>query len=368
MSMKEKKGTYKFIISGGGTGGHIFPALSIAKEIKKQLPGAEILFVGAKGKMEMEKVPSEGFPIEGLWISGLNRTDKLKNILFPFKLISSLWKSRKIINKFRPDAVIGTGGFASGPIMYMAQRKNIPTFIQEQNSYPGITNKLLAKEAKKIYVAYDDTGSYFDREKIRLTGNPVRRSLLQSPVPGTVAAAHFDLDPQKKTLLVIGGSLGAMPVNRAIEKNLDKIKEKGWQLIWQTGKNHYENFKKYENENIKVLPFIQNMPAAYALADIIISRAGAGTVSELAIVGKPVILVPSPYVAEDHQTKNAASLEAKNAAVLIKENELEQRLMKELETVLNRPEKYEELSDNLKKMARPFATKEIVEDIIKHLK
>jgi UDP-N-acetylglucosamine--N-acetylmuramyl-(pentapeptide) pyrophosphoryl-undecaprenol N-acetylglucosamine transferase len=362
--MKNNNKTYKFIISGGGTGGHIFPALSIADEIKKNFPESEILFVGAKNKMEMDRVPAAGYSIEGLWISGLNRTDKLKNIFFPFKLISSLWKARKIINRFKPDAVIGTGGFASGPIMYMAQMKGIPTFIQEQNSFPGITNKLLAKKSDKIYVAYNGLERFFDKDKIEITGNPVRSNLLKEKTNKEEAAHFFGLDPKKKTILVIGGSLGAMPVNRAIEKRIDEIKEQGWQLIWQTGKNHYQHFKKFEDKGIKVLPFIQDMSAAYSIADVILSRAGAGTVSELAIVGKPVILIPSPYVAEDHQTKNAQSLVNSEAAILIEEKELDNRLFEELLNLFSDTDKYKKLSDNLKKLAKPEATKEIVNDIM----
>ncbi len=366
--MKKQNKTYKFIISGGGTGGHIFPALSIAEEIKNRLPGAEILFVGAKGKMEMEKIPAAGYPIEALWISGLNRTKKWKNINFPFKLASSLWKARKIIADFKPDAVIGTGGFASGPIMYVAQKKGIPTFIQEQNSYPGITNKLLAKGARKIYAAYDEVNRFFDKNKVVVTGNPVRKNLENEYTDKKEAARKFGLDPEQKTILVIGGSLGAMPVNRIVEKHLKEIKDNNWQLIWQTGKNHYENFKKYKDENIKVMPFIQDMASAYAVADMIISRAGAGTLSELAIVGKPVVLIPSPYVAEDHQTKNAQALAQKKAAVLIKEKDLENNFLSSLKHILTEDKASQSLSSNLKKMAKPNATKEIVDDILKEIR
>ncbi len=366
--MKEHKQTYRFIISGGGTGGHIFPALAIANELKKRFPTAEILFVGAKGRMEMEKVPAAGYPIEALWISGLNRTHKIKNLSFPFKLISSLCKARKIINRFKPDAVIGTGGFASGPVLYMAQKKGIPTFIQEQNSYPGITNKLLAKKAKKIYTAYDNLDRFFDKNKIVLTGNPVRSLLNTNAINKEEALKKFGLEIGKKTLLIIGGSLGAMPVNRAIEKHLDEIQKKDWQMIWQTGKNHFEKFKKYDSPNIKVLPFINDMEKAYAAADLIISRAGAGSISELAIVGKPVILVPSPYVAEDHQTKNAQALVDIDAAVLIKEKDLDNELLKTIQKIFSDEAFYQKLSENLKKIAKSEAVEHIVDDIIKHLK
>ena len=366
--MKGNNKTYKFIISGGGTGGHIFPALAIANELKKRFPSTEILFVGAKGRMEMEKIPAAGYPIEALWISGLNRTHKMKNLSFPFKLISSLYKARKIINGFKPDAVIGTGGFASGPVLYMAQKKGIPTFIQEQNSYPGITNKLLAKKAKKIYTAYDNLDRFFDKNKIVLTGNPVRSLLNANTINKEEALKNFGLETGNKTLLVIGGSLGAMPVNRAIEKHLEEIQKKDWQLIWQTGKNHFDKFKNYENPKIKVLPFINNMEEAYAAADLIISRAGAGSISELAIVGKPVILVPSPYVAEDHQTKNAESLVKLQAAVLIKEKDLDERLINEIDKIFSDENREERLRENLKKTAKPEAVEHIVDDIIKSLK
>ncbi len=366
--MNSTKETYKFIISGGGTGGHIFPALSIADEIKRRDPDTEILFVGAKGKMEMERVPAAGYPIEGLWISGLNRHKKWKNINFPFKLLSSLWKARRIIKNFKPDAVIGTGGFASGPIMFMAQKKGIPTFIQEQNSFPGITNKLLAKGADKIFVAYDDLERFFDQKKIKLTGNPVRKNLESQELNKKQASSIFGLDPHKKTILVVGGSLGAMPVNKIIEKHLEDIKKEGWQLIWQTGKNHYSLFNKYESPEVKIMPFIQNMAAAYTMADLIISRAGAGTVSELAIVGKPAILIPSPYVAEDHQTKNARALEKKKAAILIPEKELENSFFEKIKTLLTDVIVYTELSNNLKALSKPQATSQIVNEILEIVK
>jgi len=366
--MGHKNETYKIIISGGGTGGHIFPALSIADEIKNRIPDSEILFVGAKGKMEMERVPAAGYPIEGLWISGLNRSKKIKNFNFPFKLILSLWKAWKIIYRFKPDAVIGTGGFASGPIMYMAQKKGIPTFIQEQNSYPGITNKILAKGADKIYVSYPKLERFFPKDKIRLTGNPVRKKLESQIMDKKEASKIFSLNPDKKTILIVGGSLGAMPVNNTIKNNLDEIKKEGWQLIWQTGKNHYKKFQSLEDKQIKILPFISNMPAAYSASDVIISRAGAGTVSELAIVGKPIILIPSPYVAEDHQTINAQSLNKNKAAILILEKQIDRKLMKELKDLLADKKKYNLMSKNLKALAKPNATKEIVDDILNIIK
>jgi len=366
--MRQEKKHIKAIISGGGTGGHIFPALAIANELKKRDPEAEILFVGAKGRMEMEKIPAAGYPVEGLWISGINRKKLWKNFSFPFKLLSSLWKAKRIINKFKPDMVIGTGGFASGPVLYMAQKKGIPTFIQEQNSYPGITNKLLAKNARKIYTAYDGLERFFDKSKIVKTGNPIRKDLLKQDTNEVKALDVFGLNPNKKTVLSLGGSLGARPVNQAIKNILNQINQKDYQLIWQTGKNDYENYKKFDTHTIRVIPFISDMKTAYATADLIVSRAGAGTISELALVGKPVFLVPSPYVAEDHQTKNAKALSDRQAAVLIKEKDLDKDLWKQIEKVLEQPEIAKSLSDNIKKMAQPEATEKIVDDILKNIK
>ena len=357
----------KYIISGGGTGGHIFPALAIANEIKKQFPEAEVLFVGSKNRMEMEKVPAAGYPIEGLWISGINRTKPLKNIMFPFKLISSLWKARSIIRKFKPDAVIGTGGFASGPILFMAQKKGIPTFIQEQNSYPGITNKLLSKKVNKIYTAYDNLTQFFAEEKIIKTGNPIRRELYDTQIDKATAAKHFGLEANKKTLLVVGGSLGARPINEAIEKILPELKKIGLQLLWQTGKNGFESYKKYDGKHIRSVAFIPEMKFAYALADVIISRAGAGTISELALVEKPAILIPSPYVAEDHQTKNAQALAEKNAAVLIPEKQVNEKLFAQIEKLFKEDDLYEKMSKEIKKLALPDATQNIVRNIMKTL-
>jgi len=366
--MSNEQKHIKVIISGGGTGGHIFPALSIADEIKKRFPQAEILFVGAKGRMEMEKVPAAGYPIEALWISGINRKKMLKNISFPFKLISSLWKANRIIKRFKPDFVVGTGGFASGPLLYMAQKKAIPVFIQEQNSYPGITNKLLSKKATKIYTAYEGLDRFFDRNKIMMTGNPVREDLQELNVDKETALRQFGLQPDRKTILSVGGSLGAAPVNRAIAEILDKIKANNYQIIWQTGKNHYDAYKQYDSEQVKVMPFISDMQAAYKAADLIISRAGAGTISELSLVGKPVILVPSPYVAEDHQTKNAQALAGKNAAVLIEEKNLSGELWKHVKKIFSDEKWAGSLSENIKKLAQPEATSAIVDDMINELK
>ncbi len=305
----------KFIISGGGTGGHIYPALAIAGEIKKRFPDAEILFVGASDRMEMQKVPQAGFPIEGLWISGLQRKLTIDNLMFPFKLISSLWKARKIIKKFRPDVVIGTGGYASAPTLKVAQWLGIPTVIQEQNSHAGVTNKWVCQKAKKICVAYDNMEKFFPKEKIVKTGNPVRSDLLNITVNRDETASFFGLNSNKKTLLVLGGSLGARRINQLVEKNLSLFEKLDVQVLWQCGKLYYEEYKKYDSTNVKVLQFIDRMDFAYNLADLIISRAGASSVSELCIVGKPVVFIPSPNVAEDHQTKNAQAIADKNGAV-----------------------------------------------------
>lgn len=354
----------RVIISGGGTGGHIFPAISIANEIKLRYPSAEILFVGAQDRMEMQKVPEAGYKIEGLWISGLQRRMTAKNLLFPVKLVKSLWKSRDIIRKFRPDVVIGTGGFASGPLLQMANRDNIPTLIQEQNSYPGITNKILAKGADKICTAYPDLERFFPAEKIVLTGNPVRQDLLNVAEKREEALKFFGLDPNKKTVLVLGGSLGARKINQLIEDNLKEFAKNGLQLIWQTGSLYFEEYEKYDkNEFVQTHAFLRRMDLAYSAADIIISRAGAGTVSELCIVGKPVVFIPSPNVAEDHQTKNAMSLAEKDAAVVLSETHLEQGFRSLFFPLANSDEKMQSLSKNIKKLEKPFATSNIVDQI-----
>ena len=366
--MTKQQKHIRAIISGGGTGGHIFPALSIANEIKRRFPDADILFVGAKGRMEMEKVPANGYPIEGLDISGFNRKKPWKNFGVLMQIISSLWKARKIIKQFKPDVVVGTGGFASGPVLFAAQMAGIPTFIQEQNSFPGITNKLLSKKVRKIYTAYDNLERFFDAKKIIKTGNPVRKEFGNLNIDKNDALKKFDLLPGKKTILSIGGSLGAHPLNEGILNILDKIKENCYQIIWQTGKNDYENYKHLTDKQVKVVPFISNMPDAYAATDLIISRAGAGTISELTLIGKPVILVPSPYVAEDHQTKNAKALAENNAAVLLPEKKLKQDLWQIVSEIFENNQKAETLSKNIKELAMPNATEEIVDDIISELK
>ena len=349
----------KFIISGGGTGGHIYPAIAIANEIKRRYPEAEILFVGAKDRMEMQKVPEAGYPIKGLWISGLQRKLTIDNLMFPFKLISSLCKAWKIIKNFRPDVVIGTGGYASAPTLKVAQWLGIPTVIQEQNSHAGITNKWISRKAKKICVAYDNMENFFPKETIVKTGNPVRSDLLNITEKKNEAKDFFAL-AEKKTLLVLGGSLGARRINQLIEKSLPLFEKLDIQVLWQCGKLYYEEYKKYNSENIKVLQFIDRMDFAYAGADIIISRAGASSVSEFCLVGKPVIFIPSPNVAEDHQTKNAQAITKKDGAILITEKELDTTFKDTFQRLINDVHWQNTLSKNIQKLALPNATTEIV--------
>ena len=362
------KQSINIIISGGGTGGHIYPAIAIANEIKLRHPEAKFLFVGAKDKMEMEKVPQAGYEIKGLWISGIQRKLTLKNISFPFKLISSLLKASSIIKRFKPDMAIGTGGFASGPTLMVASRKGIPTLIQEQNSFPGITNKLLAKKANSICVAYDDLERFFPKDKIIKTGNPVRQDLLSIHNKTADARAFFKLEKNKKTILVLGGSLGARRINELIEEQLTFFKDQNVQLIWQCGKLYIDQYQKFNMlANVQVHQFLNRMDLAYAAADIVISRAGASSVSELCIVGKPVIFIPSPNVAEDHQTKNAKSIADKHAAILLKESELETFSIV-FETLLKDKGKQQSLSENIKELALPNATSHIVNQIERLLK
>lgn len=359
----------RVIISGGGTGGHIFPAISIANEIKLRYPTAEILFVGAQDRMEMEKVPEAGYKIEGLWISGIERKVSAKNLLFPVKLVKSLWKARDIIKNFQPDVVIGTGGFASGPLLQMANRENIPTLIQEQNSYPGITNKLLAKGANKICTAYPNMERFFPAEKIITTGNPVRQDLLEVEEKREEAISFFKIDPTKKTVLILGGSLGARKINQLVEDNIKEFENHNLQLIWQTGSLYFEDYKKYaEKDFVQTFAFLKRMDLAYAAADIIISRAGAGTVSELCIVGKPVVFIPSPNVAEDHQTKNAMAIAENDGAVVLSESHLEQGFRSIFFPLVEADDKLQTLGNNIKKLAQPFATANIVNEVENLLK
>jgi UDP-N-acetylglucosamine--N-acetylmuramyl-(pentapeptide) pyrophosphoryl-undecaprenol N-acetylglucosamine transferase len=362
------KRSINIIISGGGTGGHIYPAIAIANELKLRYPKAKFLFVGAKDKMEMEKVPQAGFEIVGLWISGIQRKLTVSNLSFPFKLISSLWKANRIIRKFKPDVAIGTGGFASGPILIVASRKGIPTLIQEQNSYPGITNKLLGKKANKICVAYDHLERFFPVDKIIKTGNPVRQDLLSIHHKREEAKEILALDKSKTTILVLGGSLGARRINQLIEAHLGFFKEQDVQVIWQCGKLYMDDYAKYnQREYVQVHQFLNRMDLVYAAADIIISRAGASSVSELCIVGKPTIFIPSPNVAEDHQTKNAKSIADKHGAILLKESELE-TFQIVFETLLKDKGKQQSLSENIHELALPDATSQIVNEIEKLIK
>ncbi|MCL6268055.1 undecaprenyldiphospho-muramoylpentapeptide beta-N-acetylglucosaminyltransferase [Flagellimonas myxillae] len=361
-------GNYRFILSGGGTGGHIYPAIAIANELKLRHPDAEFLFVGAKDKMEMEKVPQAGYKIEGLWISGIQRKLTLKNLMFPFKLISSLLRARNIVKQFRPDVAIGTGGFASGPLLRMAAGSKVPCVLQEQNSFAGITNKLLASRAHSICVAYEGMEKFFPKEKIVKTGNPVRQDLVHLNVGRDEALTTYGLDQAKKTVLVLGGSLGARRINQLIEKELDFFKNKNIQLLWQCGKLYHDEYKKYDSDSVRVVAFINQMDHAYSAADFIISRSGASSVSELCLVGKPVIFIPSPNVAEDHQTKNAEALSSRNAAILLKESELDAKFETSFSEVLDSGQRQAELRVNIKKLALPKATEHIVDEIEKLLK
>lgn len=354
----------KILLSGGGTGGHIYPAVSIANELKQRFPKAQFLFVGAKDRMEMEKVPQSGYEIKGLWISGLQRSLKPSNLVFPFKLMSSLWNANKIINQFKPDVVIGTGGFASGPTLFVAAQKGIPTLIQEQNSYPGITNKLLAKKVNSICVAYDGLERFFPKDKIIKTGNPVRQDLLEINSKRQEAIKFFNLQPNRKTLLVLGGSLGARTINRIIAENMDWLLSQNIQIIWQTGKLYIEEYKKFDKDGIQTHAFLNRMDLAYSAADFIISRAGAGSISELCIVGKPVIFIPSPNVAEDHQTKNALSVVNNDAALMLRETELD-GFQNTIAGLLSNETVREKLSVNIKKLALPDATKHIADQVEK---
>lgn len=359
----------KFILSGGGTGGHIYPAIAIANELKERFPDSEILFVGAKDKMEMQKVPQAGYKIKGLWIAGIQRRLTLDNALFPLKLVSSLTKSIGIVKEFKPDVVIGTGGFASGPLLRAASVMGVPTVIQEQNSFPGITNKWLAKRANKICVAYDNLQRFFPASKIVFTGNPVRQDLIGTENKREEATHRFNLDPAKKTLLVLGGSLGSRRINQLIAKELAWLQAQNVQVIWQCGKFYFEEYRHYgDKEGVQVLSFIDRMDLVYAAADIIVSRSGASSVSELCIVGKPVVFIPSPNVTEDHQTKNAQAIVDKVGAILLKETQLDTQFQPVFADLLSNDEKQRTLGENIKKLAKVNATKDIVEEIVKLLR
>ena len=367
----ELKEPLRVIVSGGGTGGHIFPAVSIANAIKAEYPDAEILFVGAEGRMEMQRVPAAGYKIIGLPIAGFDRKNLLKNVVVLYKIAKSQWKARKIIKEFRPHVVVGVGGYASGPTLKTAGQMGIPTLIQEQNSYAGVTNKLLAKSAKKICVAYDGMERFFPAEKIIKTGNPVRQNLLDAKVTKAEATESFGLDPKKRTVLVIGGSLGARTVNESILQHIEDIREaKDVQFIWQTGKYYSEEIhmalaKEDPVQNMKVTDFISNMDNAYAAADLVISRAGASSISELCLLKKPCILVPSPNVAEDHQTKNALALSTKGAAIFVKDSDARNELIPlALKTVVDDAQ-LASLSENVGKLAYHDSAKKIADEVVK---
>ncbi len=362
----------RVIISGGGTGGHIFPALAIAKSIQKEVKNVDFLFVGANDRMEMEKVPNEGYKIIGFWISGLQRSFSTKNLLFPFKLIHSILKANKVLKDFSPDLVIGTGGYASAPLLYVAAKKNIPCLIQEQNSYPGITNKILAKHVDKICVAYDKMGRFFPPEKLILTGNPIREDILGFEKKRKDGQKLFDIDVSKRTVLVVGGSLGAFSINNAVAKNIHRFKDVGLNLIWQTGISYQNKAQKFINDlnvkGINAYSFIKDMHKAYAVADVIVSRAGAIAISELCCVGKPIILIPSPNVAENHQYKNAQSLVNKNAALVVKDDQANCKLVETLVELLHSEERQASLSSNIKKIAVTNAADRIAKIALKLVK
>ena len=365
--MEEK---LRIIVSGGGKGGHIFPAVSIANAIKELYPDTEILFIGAEGRMEMQRVPAAGYKIIGLPVAGFDRKHLLKNISVLIKLFRSQLMARKIIKDFNPHAAVGVGGYASGPTLKMAGMMGIPTLIQEQNSYAGVTNKLLAQKAEKICVAYEGMERFFDKDKIILTGNPVRQGLLSKNISREEAIRSFGLAPEKKTILIVGGSLGARTINNCMMQGFDKIKESGVQFIWQTGKIYINEAKQAvkaygELPMLHVTDFISDMAAAYSAADVVISRAGAGSISEFCLLGKPVILVPSPNVAEDHQTKNALALVNKNAALYIKDSEATQKLLDTAIEAVHKPDLLKELSSNITKLAIKDSATIIAKEVCK---
>lgn len=360
---------YKVIISGGGTGGHIFPAIAIANAIKLKHPTAEILFVGAEGKMEMEKVPVAGYKIVGLPIMGIQRKLTLQNLKVPFKLLFSLLKAKKVIKEFKPNVVVGVGGYASGPLLKIATSMGVPALLQEQNSYPGITNKILAKKVQKICVAYQGMEQFFPKEKIIFTGNPVRQDIVDLSGKREKGLQHFGLSADKKIVLVIGGSLGARVINESIDAGLEVLAKNNIQLLWQTGKTYADkaadSIKKYSDKGLVTMPFIFTMDLAYAVADVVVSRAGALSVSELCLTQKPSILVPSPNVSEDHQTKNAMALVNNKAAVLVKDIEAKNELMTVLLNLVNDSSLQQELKINITKLSKPDAANQIAYEVIK---
>ena len=367
-----KMSSYKVIISGGGTGGHIYPAIAIAKKILEISKDSEILFVGAKGRMEMEKVPEEGFEIVGLNVVGIQRSMSinaiLKNLKFPFLLLKSFNHARKIIKDFQPNIVVGVGGYASGPTLRMAHSLKIPTLIQEQNSYAGLTNKWLSKKTKKICVAYENMNQFFEKNKLVLTGNPVRKDIENLDAKLSEAKTYFKVFKNEKVILVLGGSLGAKSINEGILNSIHTIKDQPIKLLWQVGKRYFESIENQLNKinisNVNTFPFIKRMDLAYSVADVVVSRAGALSISELTLAGKPSVLVPSPNVSEDHQTKNAMSLVAKSAAILLKDNQTD-LLLRTAMDLLKDGNQLNTISQNAKKMGKPNATQDIVNEIFK---
>ncbi len=359
---------YRVIVSGGGTGGHIYPAIAVANELKDQLKDVEILFVGALGKMEMQKVPEAGYKIIGLNISGLQRSLSVKNLSFPFKVLGSIRKAKRILKDFKPDIAVGFGGYASAPVLFAASRKKIPSLIQEQNSFAGITNKLLGKRVNKVCVAHDKMQQFFPEEKIVITGNPVRKNIAEAVNKREEGLKFFGLEKDRKTILVLGGSLGARSVNEMILAGLPQLKESGAQLVWQCGKFYYNEMQEraegFLGKGVILKEFIADMDLAYAVGDVVISRAGALSVSELCLVGKPVIFVPSPNVAEDHQTKNAEALVEKDAAIMVKDAEGKEKLIPAVLDLLGNEEDCKRLSMNIKGLAKPNAAEDIAKEIL----
>lgn len=366
----QKPKAIRILLSGGGTGGHIFPAVAIAQEIQKRFPDAEFLFIGANGKMEMEKVPQAGFKIEGLNIAGFDRGNLLKNLGLPLKVISSLLKAKRIIKDFKPDFAVGTGGFASGPALYIAAKMGIPTFIQEQNSLPGKTNVFNAKKAKAVFTAYPDMEKFFSGTKTYFLGNPIRQNIITDLIDKDLAKEKLGLDKNKLTILSVGGSLGSRTLNNGWKDNLDKLKEKDYQLIWQTGKTDFAEIISsiQPPASIQIKEFISNMALAYSAADVIVSRAGAIAISELAVAKKPVLLVPFPFAAEDHQTKNALTLVDKNAARMVKDSEMKDKFWNTLSEICESENVRNEMSKNLEFFAKSKAAKGIVDEIFKVIK
>jgi len=373
----QKPRAIRVLLSGGGTGGHIFPAIAIADEIKKRFPDAQFLFIGANGKMEMEKVPQAGYKIEGIDIAGINRGNMLSNLGLPFKILKSLSKSKKIIKSFAPDFAIGTGGFASGPALYEASKLGISIFIQEQNAHAGVTNKILSKKAKAVFTAYPKVDG-FPADKIKFLGNPIRSTIISGMQETNLAKEKMGLEKDKLTILSVGGSLGSRTLNNGWKENLENLKQKGYQLIWQTGKLDYKeivdgfqlsvdgnNQQAVTSNQIQIKEFIKDMETAYSAADVIVSRAGAIAISELAVAQKPVLLVPFPFAAEDHQTKNAMNLVEKNAARMVKDSEMQEKFWNTLSEICENENIRKEMSQNLQYFAKPNAAKEIVDEILK---